>query len=242
MFCSVLPPRCMAQASLACVLTGMGRDGAKGAERVRAVGGRIIVQDEASSVVWGMPGAVVAAGVATDVVPLPQIADRLQGALGNRRVARPTPACVTASSRRLRRRPVTISASAFTFVSELVKRQAAIVIGPGKEYLVESRLLPLARDAGLDDVGALIARLQGSHDDVSASADRRGDDDQRDVVLPRPRPVQCALAGDRARTVQAASHEPSPDGVVGGMLDRSGAVQHRHDAAGPSFDHRRLAS
>lgn len=74
---------------LACVLTGMGRDGAQGAERVRAVGGRIVVQDEASSVVWGMPGAVVAAGVATDVVPLPQIADRLQGALGNRRIARP---------------------------------------------------------------------------------------------------------------------------------------------------------
>jgi chemotaxis protein methyltransferase CheR len=61
---------------------------------------------------------------------------------------------------------VTITPGAFTFVSELVKRQAAIVIGPGKEYLVESRLLPLARDAGLDDVGALIARLQGSHDDV----------------------------------------------------------------------------
>jgi two-component system, chemotaxis family, protein-glutamate methylesterase/glutaminase len=71
---------------VACVLTGMGRDGAKGAERVLAAGGRIIVQDEASSVVWGMPGAVVAAGVATDVVPLGQIADRLQGALGNRQV------------------------------------------------------------------------------------------------------------------------------------------------------------
>ena len=74
---------------VACVLTGMGRDGAQGAERVRAAGGRIIVQDEASSVVWGMPGAVVAAGVATDVVPLRQIADRLQVALGNRRIARP---------------------------------------------------------------------------------------------------------------------------------------------------------
>jgi two-component system chemotaxis response regulator CheB len=72
---------------VACVLTGMGRDGAKGAERVRAAGGRIIVQDEASSVVWGMPGAVVAAGAANDVVPLRQIADRLQGALGSRRAA-----------------------------------------------------------------------------------------------------------------------------------------------------------
>jgi two-component system, chemotaxis family, protein-glutamate methylesterase/glutaminase len=72
---------------VACVLTGMGRDGAKGAERVRAAGGRVVVQDEASSVVWGMPGAVVAAGAATDVVPLRQIADRLQGALGNRQAA-----------------------------------------------------------------------------------------------------------------------------------------------------------
>lgn len=76
---------------VACVLTGMGRDGAKGAERVRAAGGRIIVQDEASSVVWGMPGAVVAAGVATDVVPLRQIADRLQGAVGNRRATTARP-------------------------------------------------------------------------------------------------------------------------------------------------------
>ena len=75
---------------MACVLTGMGRDGAKGAERVRAAGGRVIVQDEATSVVWGMPGAVVAAGMATDVVPLRQIADRLQGAIANRRApARP---------------------------------------------------------------------------------------------------------------------------------------------------------
>jgi two-component system, chemotaxis family, protein-glutamate methylesterase/glutaminase len=72
---------------VACVLTGMGRDGAKGAERVRAAGGRVIVQDEASSVVWGMPGAVVAADLATDVVPLRQIADRLQSALGSRRAA-----------------------------------------------------------------------------------------------------------------------------------------------------------
>jgi two-component system chemotaxis response regulator CheB len=76
---------------VACVLTGMGRDGTEGAGRVRAAGGAVIVQDEASSVVWGMPGAVVAAGIATDVVPLGQIADRLQAALGNRRPATSRP-------------------------------------------------------------------------------------------------------------------------------------------------------
>jgi two-component system chemotaxis response regulator CheB len=70
---------------LACVLTGMGRDGSKGAERIRAVGGRIVVQDEASSVVWGMPGSIAAAGLANDIVPLNQLAETLYGALSSRR-------------------------------------------------------------------------------------------------------------------------------------------------------------
>lgn len=71
---------------LACVLTGMGRDGTKGAERIRAAGGRVVVQDAASSVVWGMPGAVVAAGHANNIVPLDQIADTLRaGLVGARR-------------------------------------------------------------------------------------------------------------------------------------------------------------
>ena len=53
---------------LAIVLSGMGRDGAEGAGHVRAAGGRVIVQDQASSVVWGMPGAVVAAECADAVL------------------------------------------------------------------------------------------------------------------------------------------------------------------------------
>ena len=53
---------------LAIVLSGMGRDGAEGAGHVRAAGGRVIVQDQASSVVWGMPGAVVAADCADAVL------------------------------------------------------------------------------------------------------------------------------------------------------------------------------
>ncbi len=49
---------------LAVVLTGMGQDGLRGCECVRAAGGQVLVQDEASSVVWSMPGAVARAGLA----------------------------------------------------------------------------------------------------------------------------------------------------------------------------------
>jgi len=63
--------------TLAVVLTGMGEDGLNGCREVVARGGRVLVQDEASSVVWGMPGAVVHAGLASAVLPLEQIAPQL---------------------------------------------------------------------------------------------------------------------------------------------------------------------
>jgi two-component system, chemotaxis family, protein-glutamate methylesterase/glutaminase len=59
---------------LTVILTGMGQDGLKGAEDAVAVGGAIIAQDEASSVVWGMPGAVATAGLCSAVLPLTEIA------------------------------------------------------------------------------------------------------------------------------------------------------------------------
>lgn len=55
---------------VACVLTGMGRDGAEGAGHVRQAGGVVLAQDEATSVVWGMPRAVYEAGAASALVPL----------------------------------------------------------------------------------------------------------------------------------------------------------------------------
>ncbi|MEO6418723.1 MAG: chemotaxis-specific protein-glutamate methyltransferase CheB [Polyangiaceae bacterium] len=55
--------------SLATILTGMGHDGLQGCELVAAQGGQIFAQDEASSVVWGMPGGVVNAGLARTVLP-----------------------------------------------------------------------------------------------------------------------------------------------------------------------------
>jgi two-component system chemotaxis response regulator CheB len=59
---------------LATILTGIGRDGLRGSELVRAAGGEVIVQDEPTSVVWDMPGFVAAAGLADEVVPLSKVA------------------------------------------------------------------------------------------------------------------------------------------------------------------------
>jgi chemotaxis protein methyltransferase CheR len=55
---------------------------------------------------------------------------------------------------------MTLSATDFTFVAQLIRREAAIVLAPGKEYLVEARLLPVAREAGASSVAAFLADLQ----------------------------------------------------------------------------------
>jgi two-component system chemotaxis response regulator CheB len=59
--------------SLGVILTGMGQDGLKGCEALSAAGASVIAQDEASSVVWGMPGFVARAGLAEKILPLDQI-------------------------------------------------------------------------------------------------------------------------------------------------------------------------
>ena len=63
--------------AVGCVLTGMGEDGAKGLLALRQAGARTLVQDEVTSVVWGMPGAAFKLGAAELVLPLPQIPEAL---------------------------------------------------------------------------------------------------------------------------------------------------------------------
>jgi two-component system chemotaxis response regulator CheB len=75
---------CYGANTLAVVLTGMGQDGLRGCELIHEAGGQIVVQDESSSVVWGMPGFVANAGLADAVLPLqdlgPEIFRRVSGA------------------------------------------------------------------------------------------------------------------------------------------------------------------
>lgn len=70
--------------TLALVLTGMGSDGALGALAVANAGGNVIAQDEATSVVWGMPGATAKSGACAAVLPLDAIAPRIVQLVGGR--------------------------------------------------------------------------------------------------------------------------------------------------------------
>ena len=63
--------------SMALILTGMGHDGLEGAQEIQRAGGQVLAQDEESSVVWGMPGAIVSAGLAEKVLPLGEVAAEL---------------------------------------------------------------------------------------------------------------------------------------------------------------------
>lgn len=69
--------------ALAVVLTGMGNDGVAGCKQIRQSGGHIVIQDEATSVVWGMPGMVAEAGLADQVLPLQAIAAAIIRATGS---------------------------------------------------------------------------------------------------------------------------------------------------------------
>ena len=63
--------------TFAAVLTGMGSDGMRGGKDIVAAGGSVIAQDEASSVVWGMPGAAANAGICSAILPLNQLAPKI---------------------------------------------------------------------------------------------------------------------------------------------------------------------
>jgi two-component system chemotaxis response regulator CheB len=70
--------------ALAAILTGMGQDGLRGATELTRLGAYLIAQDEATSVVWGMPGAVTNAGIVDEILPLNDIAAALSQQAGAR--------------------------------------------------------------------------------------------------------------------------------------------------------------
>ena len=152
--------------ALAVVLTGMGQDGLRGCECIREAGGQVLAQDEATSVVWGMPGAVSQAGLAEKVLPLPELAveinRRVQADSGRDKLNRSGHASASGHP------PSSFMNTAdFDYVRNYVREQSAIVLEPGKEYLVESRLQTLARKENFGSLDILINKLRSDPTTVS---------------------------------------------------------------------------
>jgi two-component system chemotaxis response regulator CheB len=85
------------QHALAVIMTGMGQDGLRGCADIQAAGGHVLVQDEASSVVWGMPGFVARAGIAEGILPLDRLGAEIIARVSRHR---PAPAAVNGKERR----------------------------------------------------------------------------------------------------------------------------------------------
>ena len=112
---------------------------------------------------------------------------------------------------------MTLSAQEFAFVSDLVRREAAIVLDPGKEYLVEARLLPLARRSGISSVSEFVARAQQRSDshghivdamttnETSWFRDREPFTAVTDVVLPELLPARSASRSLRVWSAACSS-------------------------------------
>ena len=73
-------------ATLAVVLTGMGSDGLKGGRAIVQAGGSVLAQDEATSVVWGMPGAVATDGQCSAILPLAEVGPAITKVLAGGRI------------------------------------------------------------------------------------------------------------------------------------------------------------
>ena len=123
---------------------------------------------------------------------------------------------------------MTLSQAEFTFVSTLVRREASIVLAPGKEYLVEARLIPVARAVGAASVTEFLAELQRrpnpanqrkiidalTTNETSWFRDREPFNALTDVVLPE--------------LIKARATVPQAPALVGGQLQRPGGLQPGH--------------
>ena len=131
-----------------------------GAADIVAAGGSVIAQDEATSVVWGMPGAVAHAGVCSAVLPLDQIAAKTRAPVFGRAAVTPLD---------------------YDYLRKLLKERSGLVLSADKQYLVESRLLPVARKARRSTTCPSWSRSCKAPGDEPLDRRRgRGDDDQRD--------------------------------------------------------------
>ncbi len=126
---------------------------------------------------------------------------------------------------------MSISTTAFNFVRELVRAESAIVLEPGKEYLVESRLLPLARKAGHPDVDAYVKELSTRRNASALKQVVEALTTNETSWFRDSDPFTALRQSIFPALAKTRSNRELRD-LGGGLLERSGAVQHPDDRSG----------
>ena len=167
---------------LAVVLTGMGSDGLAGCRIIREQGGSVLAQDQATSTVWGMPGAVAQAGLAQQ--------DSSARRTSLRKSSGSPAATATANARELRpRRWCSHGADSasvdYGYLRQLVFGLSQNVLDPSRDYLFETRLSKLLRNQGMTHLEELVEPPARSEESRPRARHRRGHDHQRDQLLSR---------------------------------------------------------
>jgi two-component system, chemotaxis family, protein-glutamate methylesterase/glutaminase len=148
------------------ILTGMGHDGLRGCEGLKASGAAIFAQDEATSVVWGMPGFIVAQWPRrSSVAPTEHRARNIgRNAAPKSRFAMTKTSGVTPVLNPTRQTEP-LSHDNYQFLQRYIFEGSGIVIDTGKDYLFEARLMPLVRRENrrsLNDLCALMKATTGT--------------------------------------------------------------------------------
>ena len=161
------------------ILTGMGSDGMRGGKDIVAAGGNVIAQDEASSVVWGMPGAAANAGICAAILPLNQIGAEAQPPVRGRPLVTPVD---------------------YEYLRKFLKERSGLDLPPTSS--ISSRAgccrLPARRLSGIPD---LVQKIKNG--DGRPTVRGRSDDHQRDLLLPRQDPVRSSARNHPAGPAQA---------------------------------------
>ena len=125
------------------ILTGMGNDGTAGVGLLKEKGAYIIVQDERTSVVWGMPGCAVASGHVDEILELNAIPERVSALILNRKEC-----------------AVDLPEKSFSSIQQFIKNLCGIKITEGKQYLVQHRLAPIIEAEGCTSFEEFTQRLK----------------------------------------------------------------------------------
>jgi hypothetical protein len=112
----------------------------------------------------------------------------------------------------------------YDFVRKLVKERSGLVLAPDKQYLVESRLLPVARKAGLTNLSDVVQRLKRPDSQAFVTEVVEAMMTNESCFLPRQDSVR-AISRHHRSVVDGGPRQPTPHSdLVRGLLDRSGAV------------------